>query len=56
MFDEKDEDTKTENDDKSTSGKQEFMTSYFAWIPLDEQKTKVDRLENITNKNNKKSD
>ena len=26
----------------------EFVSSYFAWIPLPEQKEKVEKLENIT--------
>ena len=26
----------------------EFISSYFAWIPLPEQKEKVNKLENIT--------
>ena len=26
----------------------EFVSSYFAWIPLSEQKEKVNKLENIT--------
>lgn len=26
----------------------EFVSSYFAWIPLPEQKEKVNKLENIT--------
>lgn len=28
----------------------EFITSYFAWVPLSKQKEKVEELENITNK------
>lgn len=28
----------------------EFISSYFAWIPLDKQKEIGKRLENITNK------
>lgn len=33
----------------------EFVSSYFAWVSLPQQKKNVDRLENITNsKNNKK--
>lgn len=28
----------------------EFVSSYFAWIPLKEQKEKVQRMENITKK------
>ncbi len=30
----------------------EFVSSYFAWIPLPEQKEKAKRLENITKKEN----
>lgn len=26
----------------------EFISTYFAWIPLPEQKEKVEKLENIT--------
>ncbi len=29
----------------------EFISSYFAWVSLPEQKKKVERLENITKKN-----
>lgn len=33
----------------------EFISSYFAWVSLPEQKEKVEELEDITkNKNNKK--
>ena len=28
----------------------EFVSSYFAWIPLSEQKDKAERLDNITKK------
>lgn len=28
----------------------EFITSYFAWVPLSKQKEKVEELENMTNK------
>lgn len=31
----------------------EFISSYFAWVGLDKQKEKVDRLEKITDKNKK---
>ena len=35
----------------------EFVTSYFAWLPLSVQKEKVNDLENITNnKNRRKKD
>lgn len=32
----------------------EFITSYFAWLPLSVQKEKVKDLENITNNKNKR--
>jgi len=32
----------------------EFITSYFAWVPLSVQKEKVDELESITNNENKR--
>ena len=32
----------------------EFITSYFAWVPLSTQKEKVKKLENITKKEKKK--
>ena len=35
---------------KIKKNKQEFVTTYFHWVSLDEQKEKVERLENITNK------
>lgn len=31
----------------------EFISSYFAWVPLPEQKEKVEKLENITKKKDK---
>ncbi len=31
----------------------EFISSYFAWVPLSEQKEKVEKLENITKKDKK---
>ena len=31
----------------------EFISSYFAWIPLSEQKEKVEKLQNITQGNDK---
>ncbi len=31
----------------------EFISSYFAWVSLPEQKAKADRMENMTNKNDK---
>ena len=32
----------------------EFITSYFAWIPLSVQKKKAEDLENITNSENER--
>lgn len=32
----------------------EFITSYFAWLPLSVQKEKVNDLENIVNNKNKR--
>jgi hypothetical protein len=32
----------------------EFISSYFAWVSLPQQKEKVEELENITKKNQKK--
>lgn len=34
----------------------EFISSYFAWISLPEQKEKAKRLENITKKENKEKE
>lgn len=34
--------------------KGEFITSYFAWVPLNEQKEKVKRLEKITDDEKKR--
>ena len=31
----------------------EFISSYFAWVSLPEQKEKVERLQNITKENEK---
>ena len=33
----------------------EFISSYFAWVSLPEQKEKVEKLEEITEKKNKTS-
>ena len=45
-----------ENEEHSTRYG-EFITSYFAWLPLSVQKEKVNDLENITNnKNRRKKD
>lgn len=49
-----------ENNDKFKEDKNklnvtsDFVTSYFAWVELDEQKKIVDKLENVTEKQNKK--
>ena len=32
----------------------EFVSSYFAWVPLPEQKEKVEEMSKMTKKNNKK--
>lgn len=34
----------------------EFVSSYFAWIPLPEQKENAKRLQNITKKKEEKED
>jgi hypothetical protein len=46
MKDKKDRDKKIEDSTKYG----EFISSYFAWIPLSKQKEKVEKLENITKK------
>lgn len=33
----------------------EFISSYFAWVPMEKQKDRVEELENITKKRDKKS-
>ena len=40
-----------EGEDSTKYG--EFVTSYFAWVPLSQQKEKVKKLENITKKKEK---
>ena len=37
-----------ENEDVTKYG--EFITTYFAWVPLEKQKSKVNELEKITKK------
>jgi hypothetical protein len=32
----------------------EFISSYFSWVSLQEQKEKVEKLQNITKKNERK--
>ena len=39
--------------DENTSKYGEFITSYFAWLPLTKQKDRADELEKIS-KNSKK--
>ena len=48
---EKDKNNMSENEDAAKYG--EFVSSYFAWLTLDGQKERADRLENITKRNNK---
>ena len=36
--------------EEDTTNYGEFITSYFAWVPLDKQKEIVERLENIDRK------
>ena len=50
---------KEENKDKIEVGEDatkygEFISSYFAWVSLPKQKEKVEELENITKKKDKK--
>jgi len=33
----------------------EFVSTYFSWIPIDEQKKKAKKLEKITSRNNDNS-
>ena len=40
-----------ETDDTTRYG--EFVTSYFAWVPMSKQKENVKKLENITKKREK---
>lgn len=39
-------------ENKNTTECGEFVCSYFAWLPVDTQKEKANRLSSITNKNN----
>ncbi len=39
---------KTDKEGEDSTKYGEFISSYFAWIPLPEQKEKVEKLENIT--------
>lgn len=47
------------NDEKDGIGEEnlvkygEFVSSYFSWLPLEEQKDKADKLKSITKKNKK---
>ncbi|MNL36526.1 hypothetical protein D3C87_1586110 [compost metagenome] len=42
-----------ENKQGSKNNK-DFVTSYFAWVELDEQKSIAEKLENVTRNKNKK--
>ena len=42
-----------EEDGEDTTRYGEFVTSYFAWVPMSKQKENVKRLENITKKREK---
>ena len=42
-----------EEDVEDTTRYGEFVTSYFAWVPMSKQKENVKRLENITKKREK---
>ena len=39
-----------EEDGEDTTRYGEFVTSYFAWVPMSKQKENVEKLENITKK------
>lgn len=41
---------KREEDGEDVTKYGEFISSYFAWIPLEKQKQKVDELEKATKK------
>lgn len=42
-----------EEDVEDTTRYGEFVTSYFAWVPMSKQKENVEKLENITKKREK---
>lgn len=42
-----------EEESEDTTRYGEFVTSYFAWVPMSKQKENVKRLENITKKREK---
>ena len=42
-----------EEDVEDTTRYGEFVTSYFAWVPMSKQKENVKKLENITKKREK---
>ena len=42
-----------EEDVEDTTKYGEFVTSYFAWVPMSKQKENVEKLENITKKREK---
>ncbi|MGN1296973.1 MAG: hypothetical protein ACI4VH_00835 [Clostridia bacterium] len=43
----------TEEGWEDTTKYGEFISSYFAWVSLPQQKSKVDKLENMTKKKEK---
>ncbi len=45
-------DEKEEKEDTTNYG--EFITSYFAWVPLPVQKEKAEEIENMTKKEENK--
>lgn len=42
-----------EDETEDTTRYGEFVTSYFAWVPMSKQKENVKKLENITKKREK---
>ena len=52
------EEKKNENKEliieEDTTNYGEFVTSYFAWVPLPVQKEKAEEIENMTKKEDKK--
>ncbi len=42
-----------EEEGEDTTRYGEFVTSYFAWVPMSKQKENVEKLENITKKREK---
>jgi len=39
-----------ELEDEEISRYGEFITSYFAWLPIEKQKSKADEMNNMTDK------